>query len=95
VSNDNPCCAGGGATCNHENTENRIRFFSELTDEEGDRAVGIVRQQLAEDYDNGKIDLLFGWNSEEELQDYLWDIASGIVEHAVFIPDDGTYVVRL
>lgn len=72
-----------------------IRFFPELTDEEADAAVGIIRAKLAKDYDEGRIDVLFGYNSEEELQDYLWDIAGGIAENAVFIPDDGTYVVRL
>lgn len=72
-----------------------IRFFSELADEEADAAIGKIRQQLVEDYDNGRIDVLFGYNSEAELQDYLWDIAGGIAENAVFIPDDGTYVVRL
>lgn len=87
------CCAGGGATCDHDNT-NRIRYFHELSDEEADEAVGIVFRQVSDDYESGKIDLI-GFTSEASLQDRLWDLAGGIVKDAVFIPDDGSLVVRL
>lgn len=74
--------------------ENQIRYFYDLTDEEADEAVGIVFRQVSDDYESGKIELIFQ-GSEAALQDELWSIASGIVENAVFIPDDGAYVVRL
>ena len=72
-----------------------VRFFCELTDEEADKAVGIIRNRLVDDYENGRIDFDFEWRSEAELQDYIWDMAGGIAESAVFIPDDGAYIVRL
>jgi hypothetical protein len=74
--------------------ENRIRYFHELSDEEADRAVGIVFRQISDDYESGNIELI-GYVSEANLQDRLWDIAGAIVEDAVFIPDDGSMVVRL
>jgi hypothetical protein len=73
----------------------QIRFFSELTDEEADKAIGIIRKNLSDRYERGDIDLLFDYRTEDELQDALWDIAGGIAESAVFVPDDGTYIVRL
>ena len=76
------------------NTEDKIRFFPELTDEEADTAVGIVFRQISDDYESGKIELFFQ-GSEAQLQDELWYMASAIVEDAIFVPDDGAMVVRL
>ena len=80
-------------------SEQRIRYFSDLTDEEVDTAVGIVRRELSDDYESGKIDILYGGDSsgldEAALQDALWDLAGAMVKDATFIPDDGTRVVRL
>jgi hypothetical protein len=65
-----------------------------LSDEEVDTAVGIMFRQVSDDYESGKIDLI-GFTSEAGIQDRLWDIAGALVEDAIFIPDDGTAVVRL
>lgn len=74
--------------------DSKIRTFSQLSDEEADTAVGIVFRQISDDYESGKIELFFQ-GSEAQLQDELWDMASAIVEDAIFIPDDGAMVVRL
>ena len=78
--------------------KDRIRTFDELSDEEADEAIGKLFREVSDDYETGKIDVIYpadNLRTEETLQDTLWDFAGALAREAVYIPDDGSKVVRL
>lgn len=71
-----------------------LRYFSDLSPEEQDTAIEILFKAISEDYESGKIEFI-GITSEEDLTAQEWAAAGAIAQDTMYLPDDGTPIVRL